>query len=160
MKKTFMMLCIAILYASSSWAEDKLTFLHGTWAGTGTTSGMAAAIQHVWMPTLQGRFTTLHLHNRMTLNDGSEIVFEGNGYYQASDVAQRTGVWIDSNGEVLPLQVTVEEHSVVVVWGSIDTKQGKSIYRLLEDGALETSDFIANDEGEWKRFGHAILHRT
>ncbi|MGI9232980.1 MAG: hypothetical protein ACR2RD_05055, partial [Woeseiaceae bacterium] len=104
MKKSFMTLCLVILFTSPVTAEDAVTFLHGTWAGTGTTSGMAAAVRHTWMPTLRGRFTTLRLHNRMTLEDGSEAVFEGNGFYQTSELAERTGVWIDSNGDVLPLK--------------------------------------------------------
>jgi len=160
MKNLFLILCITGLFTSTAWAEDTLMFLHGTWEGTGTTSGMDAEVQHMWVPALDGRFLTLRLHNRMTLGDGTEFVFEGNGYYQAWDVAQRAGVWIDSNGEILPLQIAVDGHFMNVVWGSSDTKLGRSTYRLLENGTLETTDFIANAEGKWKKFGHAILHKV
>lgn len=160
MKKSIMMLCIGILATSIATAEDALTFLHGSWAGPGTTSGIAGTIRHTWGPALNGQFTILRLHNRMILEDGSEMVFAGNGYYRTSDDTSPTGVWIDSNGEILPLQITIEGHSMVVVWGNSETKLGRSVYRLLEDGALETSDFIANDQGEWKKFGHAVLQRA
>jgi len=159
MKKFITTLCIALLFSSFVRAEETLTFLHGTWVGTGTTSGMAAEVRQTWIPTLNGRFTTLRLHNQMTLENGTEFVFEGNGFYQKSGLASFAGVWIDSEGDILPLQATVEGHSLVVVWGSSDTKLGKSTYRLLADGTLETTDFIANKEGEWKKFGHAILNR-
>lgn len=159
MNKAITMLCTTILLSSTAWAEDTLTFLHGTWAGKGTTSGMAAEIRQTWIPALNDRFTSLRLHNRMTLEDGTSFVFEGNGYYQKSELASLTGVWIDSEGNILPLVATLEHHSLVVVWGRSDTKLGKSTYRLLADGTLETSDFVANDEGEWKKFGHAILKR-
>ncbi len=162
MRLTTLIYCVLIgsLAALNAHAQHPLAFLHGDWEGPGKTSGLIASIRYTWKPALNGKYTTLQLHNRMTGEDGKEIVFEGIGYYQASDNQTLTGVWIDSQGDILPLHATLEGHTLTVTWGTKETKKGRSVYRQLPDGKLEAVNSIEDEQGEWREFGRAILSRT
>ncbi|MDH4049912.1 MAG: hypothetical protein OEV63_17485 [Gammaproteobacteria bacterium] len=146
--------------ASKALAAHPLEFLHGTWEGTGTTSGIASTVRFNWGPALGGRYTSLQIHNRMRGENDLEYLFEGIGYYQPSNEQTLTGVWVDNQGDILPILATLEEQTLIATWGSEDSKQGRSEYRLLPDGTLEAIDSIRNDRGEWREFGRARLVRA
>lgn len=160
-RSLFLLTCL--LAAANSAAEHPMEFLHGTWEGTGQTSGMASSIRYTFAPALGGRYTSLQLDNQMSAADGREFRFEGVGYYlpdtESSDQAM-VGVWLDSSGDIHPLRATLENGLLTVLWGSEDTEQGRSLYRLLEDGTLESKDAFLADDGEWREFSHTILSRT
>ena len=109
--------------------------------------------------TLYGQYTTLQLHNRMTGEDGQTFVFEGTGYYQSANENALTGVWIDSQGNILPLHATIDDLTLVVIWGNEESKLGRSVYRLLPGGELEAVNSIKGQAGEWEEFGRAVLKR-
>jgi hypothetical protein len=58
------------------------------------------------------------------------------------------------------LRGTLVDGLLTVLWGSDDSEQGRSQYRILDDGTLESSDSFLNDAGEWREFSHAILSRV
>jgi hypothetical protein len=150
------------LLAPSAYAQHPLDYLYGTWEGSGKTSGMASSVRFIWGPALGGRYTSLQIHNRMSGDDGAEYLFEGIGYYQPSgdpDNRILTGVWVDSQGDILWLRATLEDRTLIALWGTEGTKQGRSEYRLLPDGTLEAVDSIRTDAGEWLEFGRALLVR-
>ncbi|HSD68586.1 MAG TPA: hypothetical protein VLB07_03485 [Woeseiaceae bacterium] len=158
-----LLLFCAYFSAPHAGAQHPLDYLHGTWEGSGATSGMASSVRFTWGPALGGRFTTLHIHNRMTGEDGREYLFEGAGYYQQSaepDSDTLTGVWVDSQGDILSLRATLDDRTLIAHWGIEGTKQGRSEYRLLPDGTLEAVDSIRTDSGEWREFGRARLARV
>ncbi|MDH4049785.1 MAG: hypothetical protein OEW68_08790 [Gammaproteobacteria bacterium] len=161
MKTTALLLLIVsgTFSAPDALAQHPLDYLHGSWEGAGTTSGMRSSVRFTWGPALGGRYTRLQIRNRMRGENDQEYLFEGIGYYQPSDEHTLTGVWIDSQGDVLPILATLEEQTLIATWGSEDSKQGRSEYRLLPDGTLEAIDSIRNDEGEWREFGRALLVR-
>ena len=162
MRKLTLICCVLIvgLTASHAFAQHPLTFLHGDWDGPGKTSGLIASIRFTWKPAFGGQYTVLQLHNRMTGEDGQEFVFEGIGYYLAAEEQTLTGVWIDSQGNILPLQATLEGQTLTAMWGTQETKLGRSVYRLLPDGKLEAVNSISDENGEWQEFGRAVLSRT
>jgi len=158
---TLLVFCAGLL-APGAYAQHPLDYLHGTWEGSGKTSGMASSVRFTWGPALGGRYTSLQIHNRMSGDDGVEYLFEGIGYYQPSGGPEDlilTGVWLDSQGHILSLRATLEDRTLIAHWGTEATKQGRSVYRLWSDGTLEAVDSIRNDAGEWLEFGHAILVR-
>lgn len=155
-------LCVAlgVITSSSVRAENSLTFLYGEWFGPGKTSGLAASIRHAWEPALDGQFTSLKLHNQMTGKDGQEFVFEGIGYYRETDDRTFKGFWIDNGGDALPLIATLDNQTLTAIWGSEDTKSGRSVYRLLPDGTLQAVNSVKTENGEWQEFGRSILSRS
>lgn len=164
MKSTAIALVLlsAVFAAPIAYAQHPLEYLHGTWEGSGTTSGMASSVRFTWGPALGGRYTTLQIHNRMTGKNDQEYLFEGIGYYQQSAEADDrilTGVWVDSQGDILSLRATLNDRTLIAHWGTESTKQGRSEYRLLPDGTLEAVDSIRNDSDEWQEFGRAQLVR-
>ncbi len=164
MKSTAIALLIfsAVFAAPHASAQHPLEYLHGTWQGSGTTSGMASSVRFTWGPSLGGRYTTLQIHNRMAGENDQEYLFEGIGYYQQAaepDERTLTGVWVDSQGDVLTLRATLNDRTLIAHWGTEGTKQGRSEYRLLPDGTLEAIDSVRNDSGEWQEFGRAIQTR-
>lgn len=161
MKKIMVICCVLIsgLAALSADATHPLAFLYGDWEGEGKTSGLVASIRHTWKSALNGQYTTLQLHNRMTGEDGQSFVFEGTGYYQSANENALTGVWIDSQGNILPLHATIDDLTLVVIWGNEESKLGRSVYRLLPGGELEAVNSIKGQAGEWEEFGRAVLKR-
>ncbi len=150
------------LLAPGAYAQHPLDYLHGTWEGSGKTSGMASSVRFIWGPALGGRYTSLQIYNRMSGDDGAQYLFEGVGYYQPSgdpDDRILAGVWVDSQGDVLTLRATLDDRTLIAHWGTEGTKQGRSVYRLLPDGTLEAVDSIRTDAGEWFEFGRALLVR-
>ena len=151
---------ISILSAISARADHPLSFLHGDWQGSGTTSGMESSIKFTWKSGFDSRFTILQLHNRMTSDEGDVFEFAGIAYYQAADEHSLSGVWIDSQGDILELNATLEQQRLVAIWGRESTKMGRSIYKLRPDGKLEAINFIRDEQGEWQQFSRALLIRT
>ena len=165
MKMTAIALLLFFLFVSApdAGALHPLDYLHGTWEGSGRTSGMASSVRFTWGPALGGRYTSLQIHNRMTGENAQEYLFEGIAYYQQSgelNEAVLTGVWVDSQGDILSLRATVDDRTLVAHWGIEGNKQGRSEYRLLPDGALEAVDSIRTESGEWQEFGRSRLARV
>jgi hypothetical protein len=158
-----LLLLSAVFATPKSFAQHPLDYLHGTWEGSGTTSGMVSSVRFTWGSALGGQFTTLQIHNRMTGENDQEYLFEGTGYYQQSPASNEqvlTGVWLDSQGDILPLHATLDERTLIAHWGSEGSKQGRSDYRLLPDGTLEAIDSIRDEGGEWREFGRSLLQRV
>jgi len=59
----------------------------------------------------------------------------------------------------LPLHATIDDLTLVVIWGNEGSKLGRSVYRLLPGGELEAVNSIKGQAGEWKEFGRAVLKR-
>lgn len=164
MKKAATFFCIlcGLLVSVRATAGHPLEYLHGTWEGTGRTSGMVSSVRFSWGPALGGKYTTLQIQNRMSGSEGQQFLFEGIAYYlPASDADETslTGVWVDNRGDILPLRAALASGVLTAHWGSKETETGRSQYRLLDDGSLEAVDWVVNEAGEWQEFGHAILAR-
>lgn len=140
-------------------AADSLEFLQGEWSGSGTMFGSNASFQQSWRPALNGVFTTLHLQVRFAGENGTNLAFEGTGYYKDQPDGTLSGVWLDSNGDLFPLQATVEAKTLTVLWGNENTESGRSSYQLLEDGSLRVVDSVAEKDGSFREFASAALSR-
>jgi hypothetical protein len=84
MKKAATFFCIlcGLFISVCATAEHPLEYLHGSWEGSGRTSGMASSVRFTWGPALGGKYTTLQIHNRMSGSEGQQFLFEGIAYYQ------------------------------------------------------------------------------
>jgi hypothetical protein len=53
------------------------------------------------------------------------------------------------------VSATVEGSALTALWG----ERGRTVYRLLETGALEVTDSVKGSDGSWSEFGRSTLKR-
>lgn len=148
--------------SAQSPADTLVNRLHGTWQGDGKTLGMNARLLMKWEPVLGNKFLRLSLRNEMSRTGGPVQVFEGHAYYQRLERESETKYearWFDSRGLSFPIKAHVERESLVSQWGSPETEQGKSVYRLVEPGKMEVIDSVKQKDGTWKEFGRFVVVR-
>jgi hypothetical protein len=131
----------------------------GEWEGKGTLMGADAEFKMTWERVLQGKFVRLTFQNKMRGSDGVDRVLNAQAFYKPEASGQFSGTWFDSRGMVLPLKANAEGDTLTTHWGSADTEQGRTIYRLVDQNKFEVEDFVLRG-GEWRRFGSAAYQRT
>jgi len=158
---------IALLFAISfaAGADESRTrgffaALAGEWQGQGETLGMASVQQARWEPALGAAFFRFVFDNRMTAADGKETRFRAEAFYRVGKDGAVTGTWLDSRGVTQQIAGGLDESgTLVILWGSDATERGRSSYRLVED-ALEITDEVVGEDGNWRVFGQTRLTRN
>lgn len=151
------------LKSKAAFAQPTLSFmqnLEGTWSASGKAFNMPAEISMSWVTTLNEKFYHLTYRMVMTGQDSSTQTFEGTAYYQAKTDTELVATWFDSGGEMHPIKATVDGESLTAIWGTSDTKLGKTIYRFIDDNTIEITDFIQNKKGEWRQFNRNEVKRN
>lgn len=134
--------------------------LAGEWQGKGETLGMASVQQARWEPALGAAFFRFAFDNRMTAADGRETRFRAEAFYRVDKDGAVTGTWLDSRGVTQQIAGGLDESGALVIqWGSEETERGRSTYRLVED-ALEITDEVVGEDGNWRVFGQTRLTRN
>lgn len=132
--------------------------LIGSWSGTGTLFGAPAEFAMEWQWVLGASFLQLTFENRMSRAKGDDIVLNAKAFYQFTDNDGLEGTWFDSRGMKLPLNATFKDSALVTLWGTPDTEQGRTVYKVVSNIRIDVEDFVLK-EGEWKKFGEAIYRR-
>jgi hypothetical protein len=130
----------------------------GSWNGEGELLGAKAKFKMTWEWVLERQFTRLTFQNALVQDQGETVVLKAQAFYRHHGNERFQGTWFDSRGMVLPLEANVEDSALVTRWGSPETEQGKTIYRLRSDGHIEVNDFVLKNN-DWKSFGHAVYRR-
>lgn len=134
--------------------------LAGDWQGTGETLGMTSTQRARWEPALGAAFFRFVFDNRMTAADGKETRFRAEAFYRVGRDGAVTGTWLDSRGVTQPLAGGQDETgALVILWGTEETERGRSTYRLVDD-ALEITDEVVGEDGNWRVFGQTRLTRN
>ena len=158
-------MCAAILLAAfllfsaqaeSSQGDAFLNRFQGAWQGGGTAFGMPARLHMKWEWVLGRKFLRLTLKNEM--RGAQTRIFEGHAYYQPAGEGKYEAMWFDSQGASYSVKGNVEGDSLIALWGA-NQKQGKSIYRFLEQGKIEVVDSVRQKDGTWKEFGRFVVVR-
>ena len=140
-------------------ADPLLSRLAGQWSGTGTVLNQPAKIQMSWSWELGGRFMRLTFRNEMgsapTIN-----VFEGHAYYRPTGDGHYRGMWFDNAGMFRPLDGRRDGDALVSKWGTPETEEGETTYRLRPDGTLDVTDRVKGKDGTWRDFGRATYTRS
>ncbi len=132
--------------------------LLGDWRGTGKVMGAASQLHMQWEMALGGKFVRLTFHNEMTTASGKQR-FEGHAYYQSKSDGHYSGRWFDSSGDAHPINGIIEGDALIANWGTAETKEGRTIYRLLGAGKMEVIDSIRSKDGSWREFGRSTFVR-
>jgi hypothetical protein len=84
--------------------------------------------------------------------DGREP-FEGLAVYEERPDGALAATWWDSQGARHAVTAAAESPALTARWG----QRGRTVYRLLETGALEVTDSVKRPDGSWSEFGRSTL---
>jgi hypothetical protein len=138
---------------AQSGPDPLLSRLAGTWSGNGTVLGQPSKIEMTWNWELGGQFLRLTFKNTMP-----KSVFEGHAYYRATSGGYR-GMWFDNAGMFRPLDARRDGDALVSKWGTPDTEEGETTYRLTSDSRMEIVDRVKSKDGTWREFGRSLVTR-
>ncbi len=132
--------------------DPLLARLAGQWSGTGTVLNQPSKISMTWSWELGGQFLKLTFRNEMP-----KTTFEGHAYYRPSGNGRYRGMWVDNSGMFRPLDAAHDGDALVSKWGTPETEEGETTYRLLPDGRMEVTDRVKGKDGTWRLFGQSGL---
>jgi hypothetical protein len=147
-----MNLLLALALTLQVTVDPLLSRLVGQWSGTGTVLNQPSKIEMSWTSELGGQFVKLTFRNEMP-----KSVFEGHAYYRAVGPGQYRGMWFDNSGMFRPLDARRDGDALVSKWGTPDTEEGETTYRLQSDGKMEVVDRVKGKDGTWRQFGQSGL---
>jgi hypothetical protein len=154
---------LVMVYAltGSAFAQDgsSINRLIGAWNGKGKLFGAEAEFMMTWEWVLADKFAHLTFQNKIKRSSGEEQVFKARAFYKPEGEKQFQGTWFDSRGMVLPLQASAEDSALTTLWGSPETEQGRTVYRIIDRDTIEVNDFVLTKDGQWRNFGYAVYHR-
>jgi hypothetical protein len=155
-----MLACAPLAAADEARTRGFFAALAGEWQGEGEVLGMASIQKARWEPALGAAFFRFAFENRMTAADGKQSQFQAEAFYRVNKEGAVTGTWLDSRGMTLPIAGGLNDAGTLVMrWGTVETEQGRSSYRLEAD-ALEIIDEVMTPEGAWRVFGQTRLTRA
>lgn len=158
MRKMFL-IAVFVLFPFQAFAQDNIfEKLSGSWKGTGVVSGMESEIKMKWESVLAGKFYRLSFANKMK-SKKSNILFEGTAFYKVKSTSETEGSWFDSFGLIRPIIATLETTKITANWGTKETEEGTTVYRLIESDKLEVIDSVKSQNGTWREFGRSNLIR-
>lgn len=155
-----MHLLLSLVLVLQSAPDPLLARFAGQWSGTGTVLNQPSKISITWTWELGGQFLKLTFRNEMP-----KTTFEGHAYYRPSGDPSTSlraggryrGVWFDNSGMLRPIEATTDGDALVSKWGTPETEEGETTYRLLPDGKMEVTDRVKSKDGTWRVFGQSGL---
>jgi hypothetical protein len=147
-----MNLLLALVIAFQTTVDPLLSRLVGQWSGTGTVMSQPSKISLEWTWELGGQFARLTFRNEMP-----KMTFEGHAYYRVVGEGRYRGMWFDNSGMFRPLDARRDGDALVSKWGTPETEEGETTYRLLADGRMEIVDRVKGKDGTWRQFGQSGL---
>jgi hypothetical protein len=159
MKHIFGAVVSFLLLLSAAHAEPAAIFtaLEGKWSAKGNSFSPDAKAKMKWSETFAGKFYRVDYRIDMTL-DGKPQSFEGVGHYQLADGDRIEAYWADSSGDLHPITAEISENAIVAHWGRAGAKQGRSEYRLNDDGSVLVTDWLLTADG-WRQFNQATFRK-
>lgn len=147
-------------FVSNAQTVNFLEKLKGNWQAKGNSLGLQADINMIWVSALGGRYTQIQYKIVMHGKEGKDQLFEGTAYYKPAGENKYIATWFDSGGDMHPITATSDENALTSLWGTPETKLGKTIYKLLDNNTVEITDFIQKKDGSWQQFGKNTLSRN
>ena len=149
-----MHLLLSLVLAVQAGSDPLLSRFAGQWSGTGTVLNQPSKISITWTPELNGQFLRLTFRNEMP-----KTTFEGHAYYRPAGEGRYRGMWFDNAGMLRPLDARRDGDALVSKWGTPDSEEGETTYRLTSDSRMEIVDRVKSKDGTWREFGRSIVTR-
>jgi hypothetical protein len=154
-----LLLAVTVVLTGAQIGTDPfLNRFAGRWSGTGTVLNQPSTIEMTWTWQLGGRFMRLTFRNEMGVPPKVNV-FEGHAYYRSASEGRYRGMWFDNAGMLRPLEARRDGDALVSNWGTADTEEGETTYRLRGDGTMEVIDRVKGKDGAWRDFGRATYVR-
>ncbi len=78
---------------------------------------------------------------------------------RTSDGGRYRGMWFDNSGMFRPLEARRDGDALVSKWGTPETEEGETTYRLTSDSRMEIVDRVKSKDGTWREFGRSVVTR-
>lgn len=151
---------LLLSFCNHAMAESELFHnMLGTWHSDQAVFGSPARTELHLQHTLDDQFIRLQYRIEQTPQNSAPSHFEGVAYYKRAMSEGVVGYWADTSGFLHPIRVTLESNQVTATWGNADGKLGRTEYRLLENGRLQTTDWIKGGDG-WQQFNRNEYSRV
>jgi hypothetical protein len=147
-----MRLLLALVLAAQANGDALLNRFAGSWSGTGTVLNQPAKISMSWTWELGGQFLRLSFRNEMP-----KATFEGQAYYRPAGEGRYRGMWFDNSGMFRPLDAQRDGDALVSKWGTPQTEEGETTYRLMSDTRMDIIDRVKSKDGTWREFGRSSV---
>jgi hypothetical protein len=108
-----------------------------------------------WAWELDGQFVRLTFRNEMP-----NRTFEGHAYYRPTADSGYRGMWFDNAGMLRPLTARRDGDALVAQWGTPQTEEGETTYRLMSDTRMDIIDRVKSKDGTWREFGRSSVNKT
>lgn len=129
--------------------------LQGTWQGTGKVNGRDSTVVMTWEPIHGGKHYKLDFRNEL---EGG-FLFEGTALYSPMPGGAFTGHWVDSTGMTRPIGASFTDSTLISLWGTPESEEGKTEYRLTGIDSMLVLDSVKTKEG-WREFGRVEYRRV
>lgn len=149
-----MHLLLSLVLAFQVGSDALLTRFAGQWSGAGTVLNQPSKISITWTWELDGQFLRLAFRNDMP-----KSTFEGHAYYRPAGEGRYRGMWFDNSGMFRPLDARRDGDALVSRWGTPETEEGETTYRLTSDSRMEIVDRVKSKDGTWREFGRSVVTR-
>ena len=149
-----MHLLLSLVLAFQAAPDTLLSRFAGQWSGTGVVLNQPSKISITWTWELSGQFLRLSFRNEMP-----KLTFEGHAYYRPTGERRYRGMWFDNSGMFRPLDARREGDALVSKWGTPETEEGETTYRLTSDSRMEIVDRVKSKDGTWREFGRSVVTR-
>lgn len=159
-KAALTVLSLLLLTIKPAFAEAPAAIfsaLKGEWSAKGEAFGGKTTTRMVWSEALAGEFYRVDYRMEIKSDNGAQT-FEGVGHYQIADDSRIAAFWADNSGDLHPITAEISETAIVSHWGKAGGKQGRTEYRLNEDGSVLVTDWLLTAEG-WKQFNQGQFRR-
>lgn len=150
-----MHLLLALFVAVQANADALLNRFAGNWSGSGTVLNQPSKITASWSWELGGQFLRLSFKNEMP-----KSTFEGHAYYRPVEDGRYRGMWFDNSGMFRPLDARRDGEALVSKWGTPQTEEGETTYRLLSDTRMDIIDRVKSKDGTWREFGRSSVEKV
>ena len=156
-KKPVLFFALLIIGFAQGQSNHRITEkILSNWQGGGKLFGQEATFSMKWENDLNNKFLKLSFKNSFIDDSSIERVMKANAYYRLNE---GKGYWFDTRGMMLPLNLEVNENSIVVLWGDEETEMGKTIYSAIDNDQIRVQDFVLKDNA-FIPFGEAVYTRA
>ena len=69
------------------------------------------------------------------------------------------GMWFDNSGMFRPLDARRDGDALVSKWGTPETEEGETTYRLLSDARMDIIDRVKSKDGMWREIGRSTVEK-
>ena len=147
---------VSVQASAETYEPSILERFEGQWTADGEAFRQPARSTMQWTRAVGGRWWRLDY--RIDFKSDAMPDFEGVAYYKSLAPGRHVATWVDSTGDLHPIEASDDGTSLTSLWGVPGQKYGRSEYRFTAEG-VEVTDWIERD-GAWREFNRTRFTRA